>query len=109
MMSGYPSPTDAQKAAAKPWLIVLLAAVSAGTISYGGLCYYMARTANFDQGLVAFWIGATWVGVRAIELACQQKLESIAPDAATPHKRSWLRSLVVPILLVALFLLLRLR
>lgn len=103
-MSACSSPTDPRCAAARPWILALVAVMAAKTISYTvGLCLLLI-SASSDWWSMGIWITATEVAAGGARFVVTRRIERIA---GWPARRFWPHWIVLAALLGALLLLSR--
>lgn len=90
-------PTDAQKTAAKPWVIAVFSAWIIGLVSYAVLAIVLITSPTRDLRVVAVWFGGTWLFVRVTEFVCTRRLQRMAGGTSTD--RPWLGTLMTGLLL----------
>lgn len=88
-------PTDAQKAAAKPWVIAMFSAWIIGLASYVVLAILLFTSSTRDLRVVAVWFGGTWLLVRVTEFVCTRRLKRMTGDASLDTR--WLSTLMTGI------------
>lgn len=94
--------TDAQRAAAKPWVVGIVAAPIVGIVAYLVVGILLFRSDDPNLYLMVTAIFGTSIAVRVAEWFCARKLAAIFPDESPQTRRVWWRIGVEVLILVGL-------
>ena len=94
--------TEAQRAAAKPWAIAIIAAKGFSCVSYLTFAILVATTAIIPRiPITGVWLSATWLTVRAFQAYCERRL-CVAANLPRPERSGFALHGIIVWLMVAI-------
>lgn len=104
-MSETVTPTEAQKAAAKPWAIGVFVSMGLGIASLALLGVYMYQSVEVNLWIWGVWFCGTVIAVDSGIHFCNTKLARLLGDELPRLNRRWLSwTVLTAFLLLMLFL-----
>jgi hypothetical protein len=90
-MTTCPAWTPAQRAAVKPWGIACLSLWVAEMLSFLTLAGLLIASVAVESRLIVFWVGATIVGKRLLQIYCMNRIRQVTgQDWGPSARRTWL-------------------